>query len=345
MPDVCPFCEKEATLEKGFCQVKITCPNCGEIPIEELTLQLALKEAKKDPFFLPKLRFVLNKAKENNPSILIDQAFFDRVSKSTLPTRYERIQNLILWLGNMLSVSVEAEIDIGHKVIASCIGAVDAKDVKGTIQIARNKGWVLGDDFRTIHEPTNSVFSTSLFSGLGSRTEGNKGLLLTVSGWEEYNRLTTKRIDSKLAFMAMSFNIPELRTLFTEYFKPAVKQTGFTLRDITEEAPAGHIDNRLIVEIRRSAFMVCDLTGDDKHLYGNAGAYWEAGFATGLKLDVIYTCEAGFFHNKERGTHFDTNHHHTILWDANNPQEAAQQLKATIRATLPDKATMSDDEL
>jgi hypothetical protein len=46
---------------------------------------------------------------------------------------------------------------------------------------------------------------------------------------------------------------------------------------------------------------------------------------------------------KTRGTHFDTNHLHTVLWDSTSPGEAAEELKNTIRATLPDEAKMSDD--
>jgi len=58
---------------------------------------------------------------------------------------------------------------------------------------------------------------------------------------------------------------------------------------------------------------------------------------------VIYTCEQTKFGTTK--THFDTNHHLTIPWDAGKPDEAGNALKATIRATLPHIAKQSDDDV
>jgi hypothetical protein len=55
---------------------------------------------------------------------------------------------------------------------------------------------------------------------------------------------------------------------------------------------------------------------------------------------VIYTCEKRYF--DELGTHFDTSHHQTVIWEKDKLDIAAQQLKATIRATLPDEAVQDD---
>lgn len=65
-----------------------------------------------------------------------------------------------------------------------------------------------------------------------------------------------------------------------------------------------------------------------------------ADFAEGLGRRVIYTCEETIF--DERGTHFDTNHHHTIRWSKDDLEAAGRDLAATIRATLPDEAVMED---
>ncbi len=132
----------------------------------------------------------------------------------------------------------------------------------------------------------------------------------------------------------MDFSNDELNEIFVKYFKPASLAAGFQLVRIDEDVPAGLIDVRLQNEIRTSRFLVADLTNK------NPGAYWEAGFALGLGLPVIYTCEAATF-EKER-THFDTNHFHTIKWDHANPQEAANRLRDTIRATLPEEAKLDD---
>lgn len=122
--------------------------------------------------------------------------------------------------------------------------------------------------------------------------------------------------------------------MYQDCFKPSVARTGFELRRLDEKQPAGLIDNQLRVAIRQAKFVVADLT------HGNLGAYWEAGFAEGLGKPVIYTCEKDHFHNVR--THFDTNHHVTIIWDADELNKAGNELTATIRATLPSDARLTD---
>ena len=103
---------------------------------------------------------------------------------------------------------------------------------------------------------------------------------------------------------------------------------------LDDDPRAGLIDDRLRVEIRACRFLIADLS------HANKGAYWEAGYAEGLGKPVIYTCDNTVFDDPENPNkpHFDTNHHLTITWDREKPQEAAEKLKATIRATFPDAA-------
>ena len=51
--------------------------------------------------------------------------------------------------------------------------------------------------------------------------------------------------------------------------------------------------------MRGARFVIADLSHD------NNGAYFEAGFAEGIGLPVVYTCEVKKFEAKK--THFDTN--------------------------------------
>ncbi len=132
----------------------------------------------------------------------------------------------------------------------------------------------------------------------------------------------------------MKFGDPNLDNVLEKVFKPCVRQTGFELFRLDDVPSAGLIDDRLRVEIQASDFLIADLTHD------NLGAYWEAGYAEGLRKPVIYTCEKEKF-EKEK-THFDTNHHLTIVWDKNSPEAAGKYLKATIRATLPQLAKQED---
>ena len=160
---------------------------------------------------------------------------------------------------------------------------------------------------------------------------------LSYDGWGYYDELQRNRTESRNVLMAMQYNDPELDLVVKDYFKPAINMTGFNLVRLDESGvrKAGLIDAHMEVAIRTSRFIVADLT------HKNTGAYWEAGFAHGLGKPVIYTCRKKEF--SEQRTHFDTNHHQTVVWNPEEPQSAAEELKDIIRATLPDEAILQDD--
>jgi len=157
---------------------------------------------------------------------------------------------------------------------------------------------------------------------------------LSFDGWRYYDQIKRGAVDSRKAFMAMEYGDEELDEIVDKHFKIAVADTGFELYRLNEVPKAGLIDDRLRVEIRNSRFLISDLTHE------NAGAYWEAGYAEGLGKPVIYTCKKEKFDSVK--PHFDTNHHLTVIWDKKGIQKAVESLKATIRATLPGEAKLSD---
>jgi len=165
-------------------------------------------------------------------------------------------------------------------------------------------------------------------------TDFSYGLQLTMAGWDKYAELKQSRTDSRTAFMAMKFGDAQLDDMVEACFKPAVKRAGFELKKLTDEQPAGLIDDQIRASILSGRFVIADLT------HGSHGAYWEAGFAEGLNLPVIYTCEKTVW--DERKSHFDTNHMLTIIWDPAKPKETSDAMTATIRATLRAEALQQD---
>lgn len=159
-------------------------------------------------------------------------------------------------------------------------------------------------------------------------------LRLTLAGWDRFEELKRGRVASRVVLMAMKFGDEELDRVVDQCFRPAVKRTGFELRTISDNQPAGLIDDQLRVALRTSRFIISDLT------HGNNGAYWEAGFAEGLGRPVLYTCREAEWNAQK--SHFDTNHLTTIIWNADRLEIAAERIAATIRATLPEEAKMSD---
>jgi hypothetical protein len=233
-----------------------------------------------------------------------------------LPSPARQADSLILWIGDH-QPSQAQELEILEPEVSAWIGAPitpNGQDEALTWLLQQQQIQMLVKEHDAINGPTR--------------------LGLTFDGWQRYEALKYAVVESRRAFMAMKFGDEELNRIVDEYFKPAVARTGFELRVLTEGQAAGLIDDQMRVALRTSRFVVADLT------HGNNGAYWEAGFAEGLGRPVFYTCRKKEW--DEGKAHFDTSHLNTIVWDPGNLEEAASRLTATIRATLPAEAKMTD---
>ncbi len=86
------------------------------------------------------------------------------------------------------------------------------------------------------------------------------------------------------------------------------------------------IDDRIVAGIRKSKFIVADLTEN------SYGVYYEAGFARGLGLPVIYLCNKKYF--EEQKVHFDINHYSFLLWENDKGDTIKDNLQLRIEATI-----------
>src|SRR5262249_27583262 len=88
--------------------------------------------------------------------------------------------------------------------------------------------------------------------------------------------------------------------------KPAIVDSGYDPRLIDEVQHLNHIDDEIIAAIRRSRFLVADLTGQRQNVY------YEAGFAQGLGTKVIWTCRRDEV--QQTGPHLDVRQYAFITW-------------------------------
>jgi len=277
-----------------------------------------------DPAVTPRQRAVLSHAirrmqrEREVPTIKTDLAT-QIWRDDRLPTMPEQLDNLILYLGTSLS-EPGAKLDLHATQMRGALGSITADAAGWVLHTCHKQNFIEGIVTKTLSAPTDVYQAT-----------------LQPAGWLRIHELQHQAADSRRAFMAMQFGDQELDRLFYDHFKPAAQRAGFDLYRLDEEPRAGLIDDRLRLEIRRSRFLIADLT------HGNPGAYWEAGFAEGLGRPVIYTCRRDVFDDLHKRPHFDTNHYLTVIWDAVDPTKAAAQLTTTIRVTLPSEAKLTDD--
>jgi nucleoside 2-deoxyribosyltransferase len=185
----------------------------------------------------------------------------------------------------------------------------------------------------------------------------HKDLSISPKGYQRLLDLK-KHKDSRQAFVAMWLS-SEMNQVYENAIKPAIEyiedaenEPRYKALRIDNKEHTNDINDEIIAEIRRSRFMVCDLTGY------RGGVYFEAGFAYGLGLEVIYTCRKDWIKkdtlkdlkgkavdklmdsygneievNKE-GIHFDLEHRNRIEWEETNLQDFKDRLTNRIKAVV-----------
>jgi Zn ribbon nucleic-acid-binding protein len=317
----CPICSGNSivneTSEGNI--IKVECPRCG---IYELTKDALLKYQKNDlGDKILSLSYWIRQHQSKDKPVAIDLTKMrSLLVPFETPKPLEQAQKLLLHLGNQ-AIKPSDSVDCSLTEVISIIGAIDTEDVKFNLDFLKRRGLVFVNNPSTNRQLVDENFK-------------NFSASLSHEGWDRYYELQRSNKDSRLAFMAMQFNNDILQNIFNGVIIPSVKETGFEIRKLDDVKRAGLIDDKLRVEIRRSKFVLADLTDE------NRGAYWEAGFAEGLGIPVIYLCEEEKF-EKEK-PHFDTNHYLIVKWSKDTERwgEFADELKATIRETFPSEAKM-----
>lgn len=129
--------------------------------------------------------------------------------------------------------------------------------------------------------------------------------------------------NSDTCFCAMSFN-PENNYIYDDIFNPGATNAGYRIIRVDRNPHNEGIYDEIIASIRRSKFVIADLTEN------NNGVYYEAGFAKGLGKSVIFTCEKDDFEK----IHFDVKHINILRWDKTNIEDAVDRLHWRIESTL-----------
>jgi len=156
-------------------------------------------------------------------------------------------------------------------------------------------------------------------------------IALEEKGWQRIEQLRHFMPLSDQAFVAMWFD-SQMNEAFDRGIRPALRASGYNPLRIDLEEFNDDICDKIRGEIRRSAFVVADFTGN------RTGVYFEAGFGMGLGLPVIWTCHKDWI----KEVHFDTNHYNHIVWG--EPEELRKRLENRIRATLPLRPPLPEND-
>ncbi len=152
---------------------------------------------------------------------------------------------------------------------------------------------------------------------------------LNPNGWQRVDDSVVRgQRQRRRAFVAMWFD-RSMTPVYKDGIQPALLAAGFIPpfrvddpeHDAAIDSPTYRpkIDDRILAEIRIAKFLVADVTEP------RISVYFEAGFAEGLGIPVIWCCKKG----READMAFDTRQNTHILWDS--AEDLRDQLLAKIR--------------
>lgn len=343
MDDRCMFCRSKADFSDGDQGVKLIChcPACGDYG---LTDDAYIKFNKDDYSEAQKglIAIHIRDAWEKNgrqmrvgPLSFKDlQAFI----KKGRPDPLELIDQALIKLDSRLKIIAGVRaVDIKNDYLwYQCISSEELGNV---LKMLVQEGWVQPSDF----------------------SAPQLGLRITVKGYARLRELQRVNQDSRQGFVAMWY-ADEMKAVYENAIRPAIEfieagQDAPRFRSVRVDSVehVNDINDEMIAQIRRSKFLVCDLTGY------RGGVYFEAGFAYGLGLPVIYTCrqdwcDADVFVDdrdrpvtelkdshgrwvpiKKEGIHFDLAHRSRIVWQGDTADQLGafrKQLTHRIQAVV-----------
>lgn len=328
MIELCKICGEQIRIESGADFYHISCPRCGEYGMTDEAFDdidgyqlTARQKANISAWLCENKGFRINTYNLINLRNLKTPSFHDRADKLM-----QELERRTSYIGQDLSRG-DAWISA-----AWCLDIMELEEIEDyLVQTAR----------------------------LANPVSGAAVYKIAPNGWAHLEQLKKLNPESKQCFVAMWLDA-RMDEVYEKAIKPAIEfieegqtEPRYHAVKIDNVEHINDINDEIIAAIRRSRFMVCDLTGY------RGGVYFEAGFAYGLGLDVIYTCrkdwtkdeflindrgkQISFLYDsnknqigvKKEGVHFDLAHRNRIEWEANKLDEFRDNLEKRIKAVIP----------
>lgn len=145
---------------------------------------------------------------------------------------------------------------------------------------------------------------------------------ITPAGWDAIESYKKASPETDRVFVALWFD-EQMNDPFRKGIRPALDDDcGYRAIRVDEEDFLGKICDQVIVEIRQSRFVVADVTGQRQ------AVYFEAGYAQGMGLPVVWSCHEDDIGNVQ----FDTRQENHIVW--NTPENLREKLANRVQRVI-----------
>ena len=151
--------------------------------------------------------------------------------------------------------------------------------------------WTESTNLNELFHLENYLSENGLIEG---RTMSGADTLTAVVTFDGHRQISDwiDAATTSQAFIAMWFN-ESMEAACADGIEPAIRDAGYNPFRIDRKEYINKIEDEIIAEIRRSRFLVADFTQGGDGARGSV--YYEAGFAHGLGLPVIFSCREDNF--------------------------------------------------
>ncbi len=304
----CPICRTEATTEDvpGRDAIRFNCPRCGRFSMSG-SAHAVMSHRQLEP------RQIANASGwvREHQGIELSTSDIDFMASLRTPSVGERAAKVLVELGRRAQeIGDSFEFTFGDPSMSDWLAiswSIDARAVQYL--------------FLTY------LFEQGLVAGERIMSADGSGYLInatiTPRGYEQVEQMRTGGADSAIGFCAMWFS-PKLLPVWTEGIEPAIRGAGYDPRRIDRIHHNNKIDDEIVATIRRSRFIVADFTGN------RGGVYFEAGFALGRDIPVVWTIRGGRLHR----VHFDSRQYNFVDWSFDALPDFKSRLQNRIEATI-----------
>lgn len=153
---------------------------------------------------------------------------------------------------------------------------------------------------------------------------------LTVPGWEYLYKNENLIKDTNQCFVAMRFS-DEFENVWRKGIKPAITDAGYRPYRIDSEPHIDRIDAKIMTEIKKSKFLVAEVSAH------NNGVYFEAGYAFGLNIPVFWVVSQ----DELKNVHFDTRQYRHVVYK--DEESLKNDLHYLIVAVVGEQTSSRDD--
>lgn len=285
----CPICQHKLIKMEAGATLSIECERCGEYKIVHALI------LPNPPHLTERQRANISGWLRENPNFTINTASLEFLRTIKTPSFHSRADKLLM--------ALEKKTDLAGqylKIDPSCYGSSSTYNQS------------------ELSELINYLVTLErVEAGLQSIYK------ITPVGWERLEKLKEFNPTSNQCFVAMWFD-DTMNRIYDDAFVKGIEEAGYKPHRVDQRQYNGKIDDEIIVQIRRSRFIISDFTGH------RGGVYYEAGFAKGLGLQVIFTCRK----DELDKLHFDVRQYNCIDWEEGHLPEFIKKLTNRIESVF-----------